>query len=286
MPVIIQLSPLIKRPESPPAEGTPMQELNYTPTAQDSLTTLIIITEEGAAKYFIVIKMDMAQERIAVLALPYNTAAVIGEKSDILSGFDAYGGTIMAAGAVEALTGIDINRTVRISAEDFIKSVNILGTVKYKIPYTLIQKDTANGVYINIPKGVQSLTGRDIYNMFGFANYKEGLDQRHKLQSDLTASLINQRMDKWLVEHSDKVFTTLINYMDTDISAKDYEQYLPAVTYLALKGENPAFPVFAKGDFTRKGFILSQQSKDTIAMYFNSLPAREDAPEPVQTTAE
>lgn len=267
IPIMLKISPLR---DYTPSSGAPSntEPVAYNPVASDSLTTLIIITEAGTARYFLLLRFNPIDGQLPIASLPYNMLVKTTGKTDTLQGYDAYGGTLEVKKIVEDVLDITINRTARLSTENFIKAVNTLGTVKYTIPYTLIYKNVGANIYINIPKGKQVLDGRAVYDLFRYPNYTEGEEHRYKVQSDVLAALLNQRLNDWLIAHSDSVFKTLINLAETDISHSDYAKNLPMLRYFATKLYEPAVPVFPSGQFKSGGFSLSQKSADTLHGYF------------------
>lgn len=267
IPIMLELSPLRDyTPSSSPvsSEAAP----TYTPSATDSLTTLVIVTEGEKAKYFLLLRLNPVQGQLPVTSLPFNMQIKAGGKTDTLQGHDTYGGTLETKKILESVLDIRIDRTARLSADSFVKALNTLGTVKYTLPYSLIYKNVDANIYINIPKGKQVLDGRAVYDMFRFPSYTEGEAHRYKVQCDVLAKLLNERLNEWLVQHGESVFKTLVNLAETDISYSDFTKELPALRYFATGLTDPAVPVFPGGRYDAQGFSLTQQSADTLKKYF------------------
>ncbi|MFA9379932.1 MAG: LCP family protein [Acetanaerobacterium sp.] len=268
IPIMLELSPLHDNYFSTSSVAESVDQDIYTPVEKDAMTSLIIVTDGGSGRYFMLIRFDPINERIPVCSLPYTMQVVTSERTDTLAGFDAYGGTLMVREILQSALKITIDRTARLSTDDFVKAVNTLGTVKYTLPYSLIYKDTGTDTYINVPKGTQTLDGRAVYDMFRFPQYAEGEEHRYKVQSDLLAKLINERLNDWLIQHGDSVFNTIVNLADTDISYNDYQQRLAALRRFAEREEGASIPIFPGGRYDTQSFTLSQQSADTLRMYF------------------
>ncbi len=270
IPIMLEISPL--KDSYLPASSQPQSEVTntYTPVSSDAMTALVVVTESGIGRYFLLMRFDPVNRRIPITSLPYTMKVVTSERTDTLAGFDIYGGTLMVKDIVEAVFDIPIDRTARLSSDAFVKSLNTLGSVKYTLPYTLVYKDTSSDTYINVPKGTQTLDGRSMYDMFRFPQYAEGEEHRYKVQSDLLSKLLNQRVDEWLVKHGDSVFNTLVGLAETDISYKDYRQRLSALSSFAQLEGDVSIPVFVSGQFSAQSFGISQQSVDTVHMYFAS----------------
>ncbi|SDM69326.1 LCP family protein [Acetanaerobacterium elongatum] len=285
IPIMLEVSPLrdYTPSSSIPSSAAPIA---YTPVVSDNLTALVIITEAGKARYFLLVRFNPVKGQLPVTSLPYNMQVRAGGKNNTLQGYDAYGGTLEVKRIVEDVLDINISRTARLSTENFIKAVNTLGTVKYTIPYTLIYKNVNANIYINIPKGNQVLDGHAVYDLFRYPSYTEGEAHRYKVQSDVLAALINQRLNDWLIAHSDSVFKTLINLAETDISHSDYAKSLPMLRYFATQLYEPAVPVFPAGQFKSEGFLLSQKSLDALKGYYGGAEATSLGASSVETESE
>lgn len=268
IPIMLKISPLKESYFTTSSKPQSEAPLSYIPSTNDVMTALVIVTEDGVGRYFILVRFDPINRRIPVSSLPYTMRVITSERTDTLAGFDIYGGTLMVKEILESVFKITIDRTARLSSDSFVKALNTLGTVKYTLPYSLVHKDTSSDTYINVPKGTQMLDGRSIYDMFRFPQYAEGEEHRYKVQSDLIAKLLNQRVDSWLVKHGDSVFQTLVGLGETDISYNDYQQRRSALRSFAEMEEDFAIPIFVSGQFTSQGFSITQQSVDTIHMYF------------------
>ncbi len=268
IPIMLEISPL-KDSYLPSSSETPSEVTNtYAPTGKDAMTALVVVTESGIGRYFLLVRFDPVNRRIPITSLPYTMKVVTSERTDTLAGYDIYGGTLLVKEVLEAVFDIPIDRTARLSSDAFIKSLNTLGSVKYTLPYTLVYKDTASDTYINVPKGNQTLDGRSVYDMFRFPQYAEGEEHRYKVQSDLLAKLLNQRVDDWLIKHGDSVFNTLVGLAETDISYNDYRQRQSALSSFAQLEGDVSIPVFVSGEYSTQSFGITQQSVDTVHMYF------------------
>lgn len=276
IPIMLEISPLKDSYFTTSSKAQSEVQNTYVPTESDALNALIVVTENGVGRYFLLVRFDPVNRRIPVSSLPYTMRVVTGERTDSLAGFDVYGGTLMVKEILESALGIAIDRTARLSSDSFVKALNTLGTVKYSLPYSLVYKDTASSTYINVPKGTQTLDGRAMYDMFRFPQYAEGEEHRYKVHSDLLTKLLNQRMDEWLIKHGDSVFHTLVGLAETDISYNDYKQRISAMRSFSQM-EEVSIPVFVSGRFSPQSFELSQQSADTLTMYFSSAESLQPA---------
>lgn len=278
IPIMLKISPLKDSYYTVPSKQQSSERpVAYTPNQTDALTALVVVTENEVGRYFMLVRFDPVSRRLPVCSLPSSLRVVTEERTDTLTGYDIYGGTLMVKEILESAFDLTIDRTARLDSDAFVKALNTLGTVQYTLPYTLVYKDTATDTYINVQKGKQVLDGRSVYDMFRFPRYAEGEEHRYKVHSDLLSKLLNQRVDKWLVTHADSVFTTLVSLAETDISYNDYRQRQAALQYLIESPEDLSIPVFISGQFASQGFEITQQSADTVHMYFSA--NQQDPPE-------
>jgi hypothetical protein len=95
IPIMLEVSPLrdYTPSSSAPSSATPV---SYTPVASDTLTALVIITEAGKARYFLLVRFNPIKGQLPVTSLPYNMQVKAAGKTNTLQGYDAYGGTLEA----------------------------------------------------------------------------------------------------------------------------------------------------------------------------------------------
>jgi len=231
----------------------------YIPKKEDSLTVLFIgappdLTSAGT---LMIVRFDPVSGHIPVIVLPPETAVQNAGKLEPFSEVYRYGGAAYAKEALSETLGIPVDRYVRMSPESFIKAVDMVGFVEFNLPEPVTIARGGAPVVLN--RGKQLLDGQKSADVITYGGYPGGADERLFIMGDLTAALINQRMDICLSIVVDNVFEKIINLVSTDISYSDYHARKPAAEFLAKLGNDPAYPVEVSGEWNdaRSLYVLN-----------------------------
>ncbi len=141
------------------------------------------------------------------------------DENNSMSLTDSYknGGIAEMTEAAEKITGIDADRYVRITRSGLEMIFGELGHVVFNIdsPITL----TVSEGTVNIPAGENELDYEEItdYLIYG-SKESNNLD----FIADKVTVIMKQYLGSVDYENTDKLFNTLINNVDTDITASDY----------------------------------------------------------------
>jgi hypothetical protein len=134
-------------------------------------------------------------------------------------------------------------------------------------PLTVAQE---GGIPLTLSAGTQLLDGTGAARVIRYAG---GGDERARcaLIADLTAAVVNQRMDIVLSDVMDNVFTVIVNLADTDISYADYDDRKRAAAFLARLGQQPATPLTAEGSYSGDDalFTLTDTFMARVALAFS-----------------
>ncbi len=218
----------------------------YAPTESDALSVLFIGVEKenSTTGTFILAKFDPARGKVPITVFPPQTAVQNGDKIETLAEVYEFGGAEYTKKALAASLGIPIDRYMRIRLDAFIISAAAVGTVEYDLnePITI----SRGGASVTLNQGKQLLDGQKAADVISYS-YPDGELHRCKVAADLTAQIVNQRMDICLSTVVDSVFEKIINLVSTDISYTDYYNRKHAAEFLAQVGENPATPIDVAG---------------------------------------
>mgnify|MGYP002406256277 CR=1 FL=1 len=228
----------------------------FVPTQKDSINFLIALGEksDGIAKTYMLIRINPLSGQIPVCVFNENTAAKTIEKNDTLGGFYAKGGIVMAKQALEYTFDIKIDRYAKTTYEDYKTVLNTLGAVEFTVPYSLNYEGSDK--IVKITSGKQLLNGAKIVDIMQYPKYKGGELERMNMNAEVTAAAINQFLSIWLSSKIDDIFSMVINLVDTDFTADDFEKLKPSMEFVARLSEKPSQAIYLDGKIDNKTSVV------------------------------
>lgn len=160
--------------------------------------------------------------------------------------FDQSGSYLKALSSVadtlEKSLAIEIDYSAIMDLNGFCNIVNILGGVEIYVEQGMYYNDPAQGLYINIPAGYQTLNGEQAE---GFVRYRAGYTTadlgRQNAQKQFIAALFNKVKSSLsltnvsrLTELANEIFTNI----DTDMEAGDLLYFAQCILQCDLSGMN------------------------------------------------
>jgi anionic cell wall polymer biosynthesis LytR-Cps2A-Psr (LCP) family protein len=227
----------------------------YRPDAEDALTLLVIGAEEAGAPAgsFVVLRFDPVGNKVTVAALPPETVVSLKGREETL--YDAYrfGGALYLKDALAGRLNLTIDRYARINREGFILAAEAVGSIEFELEEPVTIKEGA--VPVTLKAGLQLLDGRKVAGLIS----REGLSsqERCRITSALAAAVIGQRIDVVKSTLIDKIFETVINLIDSDITYADYELRKAAAIHMAGSEDFEVREIFITGEWRENGFYLS-----------------------------
>lgn len=249
---------------APETAGGPRsaEEEPYAPEAADALTVLLVGSTDNVAGTFLLAGFDPAGGAVNLAVFPAKT--LVGEET--LGEAYRYGGARYTKDVLAAYLGIPIDRYVRLERDSFIKAAAAVGTVEIDLAREVVLAE--GDLEVVLRPGRQLLDGRKIADLLAREEPDEAA--RCALVLQLAAAAVDQRIDLANSVLVDKVFETVVNLVDTDISYGDYEQRKAAAAYLAGLEGAVAAPLGVEGSFSADGktFSLTDTAIATLRRRF------------------
>lgn len=260
------------------SDGNGVQKMPGTtikPSAASDATLLFILDEPSKPEplTFMLARIRPSEKEIVMIGLPDNMISLVDGRQDTLSGFYSNGGVQQVEAAIKNETQIETDRYIIINSEGFQKICNIFGGAYYQVPKGLMGFTDSNEPQYLGPSQMEKLL---CYPLF-----EQGEIQRSALCGDLIAEMINQTDFDRIVSSMDNNFKTLINMMETDISAIDYNEEKDALKYMYTYGDsNIATFRIATGTIEPQSnvFILDSGFYNGVSEFFeeSEQPASEE----------
>lgn len=232
-------------------------------TYEDSHTILLILDtpEEKCSSTFVMMRSVPKEKKLLFVGIPSNTIAVVdGKQASLKESYDR-GGAASAVSFSEQVLGVDIDRYMTFDSEAFLKACDIMGGVSY-----VVNIDAFGFVE---PGTEQFLNGQQIQTLITYSMYENGEEQRAYTASSVLAAMVNQADGQRIAEMFDINFNTIINMVDSNVTAVDYKNRKAAIKYMFERGTSIARFRIMTGTSSEGEFIPDKSfSTDMIKEYF------------------
>jgi len=258
-----------------PYIDTGQRELGFSPAAyqpdpEEALTLLLLGTERAhsIADTFVLLRFDPVREEVGVVVLPPQTLLIRDGNEETLSDTYRFGGASYTRDALSQFLDIPIDRFARISVPNFILAAAAVGTIEFDLPRDITLAD--GELSVTLGAGVQLLDGRQIAGIIRHQGDPGGQAQQMELIAQLVCAVINQRIDVVNSTLLERIFETVINLVDTDITYADYERRINSARHLAALDEDIARHIPFQGQFSEDGerFLVADTTIANLARRF------------------
>jgi anionic cell wall polymer biosynthesis LytR-Cps2A-Psr (LCP) family protein len=265
--MILDLSDTVQTPEEDDYSEDDYTDDEYTEDedTEDEDTTYEWENEEEEptetypeAYTFVIMRSTPVDKQITFMGIPNNM--MTGKENQTAEDIFIDGGSAGLVSSLEYTLGIKIDRHMTFNSESFEKLCNILG-----------------GVNFAVPKGIDGMTESDseqylsadqIENIISYGGYSGGELQRISTVSSLVTAMVNQTSGKRISENLDSNFETIINMVESDITAIDYNDRKYAIKFMLQYSD----PEDSEGRSTRAKFLTpygkESDTKFTVDTYF------------------
>ena len=247
---------------------------NFPVKDSDCLTVLFmgVKDEESTSKTYLLARFDPVNGQIPLVSLPPQTMVVKpeGDQTPVpLWEAYRYGGRSLAVKALSNTLGVPIDRYVVMDLKGFQQAAEWIGSVQYSLRYALNYQDTERT--IRLTQGMQLVDGQKAIDIITYPNYAGGETTRSEITAELAAKIVNDKLSLAASPTADNLFKRIINYIDTDITYKDYETRKASAAYLANRKGEAAVQLPLDGGWPNtREYHLSQRFLQQIQTYFGT----------------
>lgn len=191
---------------------------------------LLLCSDDAGEKvhHAAILSVDLGKAKMTVKTVDAKKKVTVNSLTGDLSKQLSHGGMTQVVTAVEALTETDISRYIRATDTSFKGLVKVFGgvpcTVDKKISYSV------DGVGYIIEKGAQTLTADMSYKyMYYLSQQNENMPEK---MSEFLTDMLAAFMTQSNFGRIDSIYKSLVNILDTDISAYDFANNKANLGYL------------------------------------------------------
>lgn len=273
---------LLVRPMPVPSQAVDPEEV-YLPQKADTLDVLILGVDDSKSPnpppaMFMLIRLDPSTGRIPVLTMPGNLninlkqsesvadAPAVGDDATLTNIYSSQGITGLE-NAFSNSYGIAIDRYAKVPVSHFERIVNLVGPTRFHIDREMILKH--GDITTHLSEGNQLIDGKKALNLAQYDGFRDQIEQCQTL-TNLCCDAVNQHLDLVKSDMAERIFTGVINLMDTDISSFDYAEKKQAISFMAELQREPAISVLPQFQYDAQSNIYSitDDSIDVIKKYF------------------
>lgn len=207
---------------------------------------------EGLSDTMLLLRFDPEAQKIAALSIPRDTRTFVeGVGVTKINAANLEGGPALSAKATsELLSGVGIDRYIRINVQGVEKLVDALGGVTVYVPRDMKYRDDSQHLYINLKAGKQHLNGNQVLQLLRFRYDKYGDIGRIQRQQMVMRSLMEQALNPTTLARMPKILSVIQSHIDTNLTV---EELLALVGYGVKTDRSQVQMLMVPGDFSGSG---------------------------------
>ncbi|MFC1560020.1 LCP family protein [Candidatus Margulisiibacteriota bacterium] len=235
--------------------------------------THTIISDLGHTDTIIVVNINTFSNQINLLSIPRDTLVDIpnyGWQKINLAHF--LGGPKVAKETVERFLSVPIHRYVVINPKSIINLVDLMGGIRVYVDTDMYYVDKWGGLYINLKKGWQNLSGEQVH---GFLRYRLGpsgdigrVQRQQKFMKTFLRALTSPEM----IARAPWVLGIARESVITDLSLKEMTYFLNYTRFLSIKDVNMTLLPgrFAIGEYNTSIWLADMDTtEELVGKYFS-----------------
>ena len=247
----------------------------FAPDAKQNQTVLYILDcgDKASDDIFVLARFLPIEKKLILVPIEGETYSQINTKKSTVYEFYRTGGALQAVQAIENSTNINIEKYMKFNKDAFNTLVDIFGGVNFTVPYDMIYENKETGESVVLKQGRQPLDGIRLRWLLTYPEFKEGEEYRDKIVGSAVTDMINQSLGDRLASTLDTSFNSIINTVDTNITAYDFTFRKDAIAYLIESGETPAQFKTPTGKLNEENqFVLDTKFKEDLLYWFKTDP--------------
>ena len=193
-------------------------------------TVLLVGTDAGNVRTdtLMLLNVDRPHRSLSLVSIPRDTLVNGGytvPKINSVYGANNGGsvGMDMLLTRVAECIGFRPDGYILVRLEAFEALVDTLGGVEFDVPVDMYYNDPGQDLYIDLKAGKQTLSGEEALGVVRFrSGYADADLGRVQVQRDFVSALLKQAVSAKSVIKSPVLLQTLLNHMESDLSAAQY----------------------------------------------------------------
>ncbi len=178
---------------------------------------------EGLSDVMLLIRFDPEKKKMVTLSIPRDTRVEVeGHGVQKINAANVDGGPALTAKTVSnLLSGVGIDRYVRINVLGVGKLIDALGGVTVYVPKDMKYKDDSQHLYINLKAGKQHLNGDQALQLLRFRHDALGDIGRIQRQQMVMRALMDQSLNPNTLAQLPKILDVVKEHIDTNLTVEE-----------------------------------------------------------------
>jgi LCP family protein required for cell wall assembly len=205
-----------------------------------------IMETSGRTDTIMVMRLDPVRYKLFILSIPRDTFVPIeGYGYQKINAANVFGGTALIKKTVEKLIGREIDNYIKVNTYAAVKLVDLVGGIDVEVDQDMYYADRAQGLYINLKKGRQRLSGKQAEGFIRFRHDARGDLGRISRQQQFMEVLFHSFTKPQNLIKAPVALTIAMRYIQTDLpllkmirlgnfarmlAVNDVTNFTPAVT--------------------------------------------------------
>ena len=226
----------------------------------------------GLADVMMLASLDKNTKKACVLQIPRDTYAEYGSSYVKINGALKFLGEEATCTFLEDAMGIDIDGYISLELEGFRALVDSMGGVEMNVERRLKYSDPAQGLYIDLPAGRQTLNGKQAEMLVRYrSGYARGDLDRLDMQKRFLAAFFLSLKQKITPLNIYSIASSALPYLKTNISAMELVSM--GLGVMSVKSEDISIATLAGEDTVSKisggsFYVVSAPSAAEIMMQY------------------
>ncbi len=178
---------------------------------------------EGLSDVMLLIRFDPEKKKMVTLSIPRDTRVQVeGHGVQKINAANVDGGPALTAKTVSnLLSGVGIDRYVRINVLGVGKLIDALGGVTVYVPKDMKYRDDSQHLYINLKAGKQHLNGDQALQLLRFRHDALGDIGRIQRQQMVMRALMDQSLNPNTLAQLPKILDVVKEHIDTNLTVEE-----------------------------------------------------------------
>lgn len=242
----------------------------------------------GNSDTMLLVRLDPDRKQVNVLSIPRDTQVQIsGVGVDKINDANVHGGVTLAESTVsKLLSGIAIDRYVRVDTEELVQLVDAIGGLQVNIPKEMNYVDRTQNLSIHFAPGVQTLSGQHLQEYVRFRHDELGDIGRVQRQQEVIKALLQKLLQPQIIPKLPNLLQVVRRNTDTDFSLEEMLATYRTLTTVERSNMNLVMLPgrFSRPDeFTASYWIANPDAIPPIlSRYFNVSTVSQTQDDPTQ----
>lgn len=230
--LLLTTTTVVRRPPAQDAAPRVIQAKKPTDNEQQ-MTVLLLGMDESGVRPDSIMLVRVKKNSVTMFSVPRDTKVDIRGSARKINACIVYGGRELLTEKIGELTGAAPDRFVSMKPGAFAAVVDALGGVEYTVERNMYYSDPAQGLYIRLDAGRQTLDGKQCEHYCRYRQYLMGDLTRTEHQQKLLKALIEQKMTPATLTALPRLWKVVAENVETDLTLKDITSFLPVLREMA-----------------------------------------------------